>query len=98
VDNLAGLIIGGIALGPIVVALVELVKALGLPPRYWTAAMLLFSMVAYGLVLYTGTVPEAQTWIVPVLQIIITILTALGYYKSVVKTHAARQEKAKRGY
>lgn len=89
------LIIGGIALGPIVVALVELAKALGLPRRFWPFATVAFSTAAFALVQVVGLNPDFTLYVVPVLQILIIVLTALGYYHTVVKSHAERQANAK---
>lgn len=72
--------IGGILIIPIVVAIVQGLKRIGMPSKYAPWANLFFMAVGYGLVQYVGLYPQAEPWIKMVLQIVILFLAANGLY------------------
>lgn len=77
--------IGGVLIGPLVAGLIEALKAAGVPVRYapWLniALSTAFVVVAQAFAVY----PEAQGWIVAVLQIVVAVLTAAGFYQEAIK-------------
>jgi len=77
--------IGGILIGPIVAALIELFKAIGMPVKYAPWANVALSAAFWFLAQAYGYLPEYGTWIVAVLQVAIVILTTAGFYHEVVK-------------
>ena len=83
--------IGGVLIGPIVAALIELLKAVGLPVKYAPWANIALSAVFWFLAQAYGYLPEYGTWIVAVLQVVIVILTAAGFYQEAVKRVALKR-------
>lgn len=84
--------IGSIAAMPIIVALIELAKALGLPTKYapWLNAVL--ACLAYGVGLLVQAHPDWETAVTIALNMIITFLGAAGLYdigKNIVKSASA---------
>lgn len=77
--------IGGVLLGPLVAALIEALKAAGMPVKYAPWANIVLSTAFWLLAQVYGSMPEYDTWIVAGLQIVIVILTAAGFYQEVVK-------------
>ena len=79
------LVIGGVLIVPVIVALIEMAKQLGMPSRYarWLNAAL--SVLAYGLVQWSVQSPD----VVPVLTMIMTalviFLSAAGFYDTVAQ-------------
>lgn len=78
--DLPELVVGGILLVPIIVALVELAKSVGLPTQYapWLNGVL--SLAAYGLVVLVAQVPDALEPVTYGLNALIIFLSAAGFY------------------
>lgn len=74
------LIIGGVALAPIIVALIEMLKALGVPVKYAPWINGLLSLVGYGAVMFLTLKPEYTSVAMWVLGGLIVFLTAAGFY------------------
>jgi len=74
------LTIGGIALLPIIVALVELAKGLGMKTSWapWLTGFL--SVVGYVLVMFTQSYPEYTSYVVSALTILTIFLGSTGLY------------------
>ena len=77
------LIIGGIALGPIITALVQLAKKFGLPSGYAPYLNAGLSVLGYFGMVMLGLHPGFTEWVVVVLQILIIFLSAAGVYSTV---------------
>lgn len=77
--------IGGVLIAPLIAALIEVLKAVGMPVRYAPYVNVLFSIVFFAVAQAYSLLPEYQTWIVAVLQILVIILTAAGFYEEVIK-------------
>ena len=73
------LIIGGIALAPIIVALIELAKSLGLPSKYAPFLNAALSVVAYVGVYLLGVYPGYTDWVVIALNILLIFLSGAGF-------------------
>ena len=74
------LIISGILLGPIIVALVQLLKHYGLSSDWAPVANLILSACAGLLVLFVQAKPEYSGLVVLFLQVLILFLMSAGYY------------------
>ncbi len=74
------LVIGGIALVPVIVTIVQILKRLGLPADYAPVANGLLTVVAYLLMLWTQTAPQYESYVVLGLQILVLFLTSAGLY------------------
>ena len=75
------LIIGGIALAPIIVALVEVAKKyLGLPSNYAPLANAALSALAYVGMTVLGYYPGYTDWVVVGLTVLTVFLSAAGFY------------------
>ena len=73
--------IGGIALSPVIVAIVELMKQYKIIKAEWAIwANAILSVAAYILVWYTGAHPESITIISTILNALIVFLTGVGVY------------------
>lgn len=72
--------IDDIALLPVIVAVVEGLKTLGLPVNYARLATGLLSVMAYGLVLFVQAYPEYQVYIVTALSMLVLFLGSTGLY------------------
>ena len=77
------LVIGGIALAPIIVALIELAKRLGLPSGYAPYLNAVLSVIAYVAVYYLGLYPGYTDWVVIGLNILLIFLSGAGLYTTV---------------
>lgn len=77
------LIIGGIVLGPVIAALVELAKRIGFPSQYAPYLNLVLSALGYFGMVLLDLHPGYTEWVVVALQILISILTAAGVYSTV---------------
>jgi hypothetical protein len=78
--------LGTIALAPVIVALVGIAKALGMPVKYapWLNGAL--ALVGYGLIIAVQLVPAALDPTTYLLNAVIIFLTAAGFYDRVQKT------------
>lgn len=87
------LTIGGIALIPVIVALVELAKMLGLPVDFapWLTGAL--AVVGYVLVILVTAHPEFLQAVTVGLTAVIIFLSATGLYKTAQRTAAAFSKK-----
>jgi len=74
------LVIGGILLGPVLVALIQAFKHYGLPEQYAPFANLGLSALAGLLVLVVQMKPELLTPVTLALQVLILFLSTAGYY------------------
>ena len=83
IDN-TQLMLGGVALMPIIVAVVELFKKFGLPTSWcpWITALL--SALCYGLVVWLGTKPEYLATVQTGLTILVIFLGATGFYNRAI--------------
>jgi uncharacterized membrane protein YccF (DUF307 family) len=72
--------IGAIALAPVIVAIIEVVKALGLPVKYapWVSGAL--SVLGYALVIVVQRDPSLLEPIGYVLNALVIFLVATGFY------------------
>ena len=77
------LIIGGIALAPVIVALVELAKKLGLPSEYAPLANGALSVVALVVIVLLADNPEWQTLATVVVNALVLFLSGAGLYTTV---------------
>lgn len=77
--------IGSVIIGPLVAAIVEALKAVGMPVSYAPWANTALAVVFWFIAQAFDVLPEYQTWIVAVLQILVIILTAAGFYEEAVK-------------
>ena len=77
------LVIGGIALPPIIAGLIQLAKKLGLPDGYAPVANLILQVVGYGAMMLLGIYPEYLDWVVFGLKVAVGFLTAAGFYTTV---------------
>lgn len=72
------IVIGGVAVGPIVSFLVQLLKRFGLPDGYAGWVSMALSVLAYVLLLLTKQVPEIETTVVGILQVLAFIAVTFG--------------------
>lgn len=77
--------IGGIATGAIISGLIELFKYAGLPSRYAPWANIALAGVFGALAMAVNIYPDAESYVAAGLQVVITILTAAGFYDMVVQ-------------
>ena len=72
--------IGSIAVAPLIVALIEVAKAVGFPPRYapWLNAVL--TTIAYAVMLWLQVNPQFEQPITVALNLLLTFLVAAGIY------------------
>jgi len=82
------LTIGGIALVPIIVALVEVAKRVGMPHEYAPYLNGLLSVLGMILVQYVTQSPESEALVVLALQMIVLFLTNAGLYREVIEKRA----------
>ena len=75
------LVIGTIVLAPIIVGIIQALKAAGVPAKYapWINGVL--SVVGFGVVVYLAQYPEAEAPVIAVLNIAIIFLAAAGFYE-----------------
>ena len=80
------LTIGAIALIPIIVAIIEALKAAGVPVKYapWLNAVL--SVLGYALVVFVQTYPVYEQPVVLALNVLIIFLGAAGFYDTAKRT------------
>lgn len=83
------LTIGDIALLPIVVAVVEGLKTLGLPSTWARFVTGILSVAAYALVLFTDAYPEYKAYVVTALSMLVLFLGSTGLYSGLKSTAAA---------
>lgn len=83
--------IGGVLIGPLIAAIIEVFKALGLPVKYAGLLNAVLSVIFWGVALAFNLIPGLQPWIVVILQVIVTILTAAGFYEEVIKRITKRR-------
>lgn len=83
--------IGGVLIAPLVAALIEVFKALGMPVRYAPVLNVVLSVIFWAIAQAYDLYPEHQTWIVAVLQVTVIILTAAGFYEEVIKRITKRR-------
>jgi hypothetical protein len=78
--------LGTIALAPIIVALVGIARALGMPTKYapWLNGAL--ALVGYGLIIVAQLAPAALDPVTYLLNALIIFLSAAGFYDRVQKT------------
>jgi len=79
------LIIEGIVLVPIIVAIIEVAKKLGLPTEYAPWLNGLLSLVGYGLMFLVLKLPETAEPVTLGLNFLITFLGAAGFYNRVLQ-------------
>jgi len=72
--------IGGIALAPVIVALIELAKKFGLPSKYAIYVNAAFSVGAYFATFYLTSHAEVLPWGIAVIKAFIIFLTTAGLY------------------
>jgi hypothetical protein len=77
--------IGGVLIGPLIAAIIEALKAAGMPVKYARWANLVLAMLSWFVIEALGVWPEYQGWVGAVLRIVIIILTAAGFYEEAVK-------------
>jgi hypothetical protein len=72
--------IGSIAVAPLIVALVQVAKGLGFPPKYapWLNATL--AVLFYALMLILEANPQLTQPVTIALNLLVTFLTAAGIY------------------
>lgn len=75
-DN--NIVIGGVAVGPIISFVVQLLKRFGLPDGYAGWVSLGLSVLAYALLLLTKQVPQIEGSVVGVLQVLAYIAVTFG--------------------
>lgn len=85
--------IGGIALLPIIVALVEVAKTIGMKTSWapWLTGIL--SVIGYVLVLFTQSYPEYTSYVVSALTILTIFLGSTGLYTVAKNTASALRGK-----
>ena len=71
---------GSLAVGPIIVVLIALLKRIGLPAEYAPWANVGLSLLFVALVYVTGIYPDIQQPVTTALNIIVAVLTAAGLY------------------
>lgn len=74
------LVIGGVVLTPIIVALVEMAKALGLDVKYAPYLNGVLSLVGYGAVVLITLEPQYTSLVMYILGAFIVFLMAAGFY------------------
>lgn len=74
------LVVGGLALPPIIVAVVELAKRLGMPTKYAPYLNGLLSLLGYGAVILTQLKPETTSLVTYVLGGLVVFLMGAGIY------------------
>jgi hypothetical protein len=74
------LIIGGIALAPIIAALVQVFKRVGLPSQYAPYANVVLSALAAIAVLFVSGHPEYLPSVTLALQVLVLFLSTAGFY------------------
>ncbi|MGQ9503101.1 MAG: hypothetical protein ACUVSF_14010 [Anaerolineae bacterium] len=72
--------IGSIAVAPLIVALIQVAKGLGLPTQYapWLNATL--TVLAYAVMLIVQAHPQLEQPVTIALNLLVTFLTAAGIY------------------
>jgi hypothetical protein len=77
--------LAGVVIAPVISAIIEALKAAGMPTRYADLANVVLSGIAiagaYALDLY----PESTPWVTLGLQVVVTILMASGFYGVAIK-------------
>ena len=71
---------GSLAIGPVIVGMIALLKKIGLPTQYATAANVILSLVFVALIYATNVWPEIQAPVTTLLNIVVVILTVAGVY------------------
>lgn len=71
---------GSIALGPVIVALIALMKRAGLPVQYAVWANVVLALVFVALIYLTGIYPGIQAPMTTALNVVVMILMAAGVY------------------
>lgn len=74
------LMIGSVALAPVIVALIELFKKIGMPVQYAPWVNGLLSVVGYGLVVLIAQQPTYEQPIIVVLTMLVVFLSSAGLY------------------
>lgn len=74
-----------VATGPIISALVEVAKALGLPAQYVKPLVLALTVAFFALSQVSAMYPETTTGIDSAVQILVILLGAFGFYDAAVK-------------
>jgi len=77
--------IGGIIIAPIVAALTEALKALGMPVKYAGYANVVLSATFWLLAQAYNALPGYDNWIKAGIQIAVIILAASGFYEEGIK-------------
>lgn len=72
--------LGGIALAPVIVALIELAKRLGLPNKYAIYANAVLSVLAYVAIFYLTSHAEAMPWGIAIVKALTIFLATAGLY------------------
>ena len=91
------LVLAGVAMAPIIVALVELLKQAGLPSRYAPWANALMSLFTYGMIVLVDKGTIDVTLIGYLINALVIFLTAAGVYNQVLKPIITNAKKGDAG-
>jgi uncharacterized membrane protein YiaA len=69
-----------LAIAPVIVAIIALLKRAGLPVQYAVWANVVLALLFVGLIYLTGIYPGIQTPMTTGLNVLVMILTAAGFY------------------
>lgn len=89
--------IGSILLVPVIVAIIEVAKRLGMPVEYAPWANGALSVLAYGAVVLVAQRPDLLQPLTYALTAIVIFLSAAGFYDTAKRTITFGQLKARNG-
>jgi uncharacterized membrane protein YccF (DUF307 family) len=77
------LMLGTVALAPVIAALVQAVKALGVPSKFAPWFNGAFSILAYGVIIMVKRDPAMAEPVTILLNALVIMLSAAGFYETV---------------
>jgi len=78
--EMPSLFYGSVAIGPVIVALIAILKRLGLPAQFAVWANVVLALVFVALIYITGIYPGIQVPMTTAINVIVMILAAAGVY------------------
>ena len=71
---------GSLAIAPVIVAIIALLKRAGLPVQYAVWANVVLGIVFVALIYVTGIYPGIQVPVTTALNIVVAVLSSAGFY------------------